>query len=365
MILHHISDANEWHITEGLTIPLPCITYAKGEGIKVIMSNRFEHGHTAVDRYVLDHGRLLRIEDKSFPMGEVHLASSHFAHKEIKVGSKVNKETGEEEDIMGERTLICHGGQVYVAYRHNIFDHGFNYGWYDFSITKNVATLFLVAIIMFWVFLAVAATYRSRAGMAPTGLQNFMEPLIMFVRDDIAVANIGEEKADKYVPYLMTAFFFIWIANLIGQIPFIGNPNLTGNIAVTLFLSLVTFFITQFAGTKTYWSHVFTAPGSPGFVKPILIPIEILGIFTKPFALMIRLFANITAGHIIVLSLTALIFVFGNAGESMGGSLGGAAIAIPFVLFISLIELLVAFLQAFIFTMLSALFIGLALEDHH
>ena len=167
------------------------------------------------------------------------------------------------------------------------------------------------------------------------------------------------------MPYLLSMFFFIWLNNLLGLLP--GAANVTGNISITLVLALFTFVMTNLNGNKYYWGHVFNTPGVPRWLSPIMVPVELLGLLTKPFALMIRLFANITAGHIIIMSLISLVFVFGNLGQSLGGSIAGAALAVPFVIFMGLIELLVAFLQAFIFTMLSALFIGLATEshDHH
>lgn len=348
MILHHIADANEWEIWHGATVPLPCIAWVKGEGLKVFLSSKLEHGHRAYDGFIMNHGRLMRVEEDGFPSGKVDLHNDgHFL---------TDEETG--------KALLCYEGQVFHAGRHDLVRDGFAYPWFDFSITKNVATVFLVAIIMLWIFLAVAAAYRRRAGLEPRGLQAFMEPIFTFVRDEIAEPNLGKN-ADRFLPYLMTVFFFIWIGNMLGQLPFIANPNLTGNITVTMGLALLTFVLTNVSGTKHYWHHLLTAPGTPGFVKPILIPLEIFGLFTKPFALMVRLFANISAGHIIVLSLTALVFVFGNLGESLPGSMAGAAVAIPFTLFMGLIELLVAFLQAFIFTMLSALFIGMALDEGH
>lgn len=343
MIMHHIADANEWHLAGDFSIPLPVIVYSKDNGLNIFMSSKFEHGHVAHNGYVLDHGRVKKVQSEAFPKGTVHIEGVHHKH--------IHTEGGEDVEM----SVAHYEGAEYEVSRS---------GFLDISITKNVAGLLIAALIMCWLFLTVAKAYKKREGKAPSGLQSFMEPLILFVRDDIARPNLGKH-ADKYMPYIMGVFFFIWIGNLLGLIPFIGNPNLTGNIAVTAALASFTLLITNFSGNKEYWGHIFNPPGAPLFVKIILIPIEIVGILTKPFALMVRLFANITAGHIIVLSLVSLIFVFGNAGQSMGGSAAGAALAVPFVLFMSLIELLVAFLQAFIFAMLSALFIGLAIEEHH
>ena len=213
---------------------------------------------------------------------------------------------------------------------------------------------------MIIIFGSVAHSYKTRVGKAPKGLQSALEPIILFVRDDIAIPQLGH-KYTKYMPYLLTVFFFVWINNLLGLIPiFPGGSNLTGNIAVTMMLALCTFFITTFSGNKSYWGHIFNTPGVPWWLKfpiPLMPLVEFIGIFTKPIALMIRLFANITAGHILVLSLVSLIII-------LKSSLVGL-IAIPFSVFISLIELLVGFLQAFIFTILSALFIGMAVEEHH
>jgi F-type H+-transporting ATPase subunit a len=347
MIMHHIGDANEWEITHGFTLPLPCIPYVKGKGFQFFMSSKLKHGEVAYNGFIMDHGRLMMINEADFPMGEIQLDNGgHFSH-----------------DADGN-TLLCYNNQVYHAGRHSLSKTGFSFQWLDFSITKNVTTMLLVAIIMMWIFFAVAASYKKRAGMAPSGLQNFMEPLIQFVRDDVVEPNLGD-KTDKYLPYIMAVFFFIWIGNMLGQLPFIANPNLTGNITITMALALITFFLTNISGNKAYWSHIFVVPGTPIAVRPLLIVIEVAGVFIKPFALMVRLFANITAGHIIILSLTSLIFVFGNLGESIGGAVGGVALAVPFGIFMGLIELLVAFLQAFIFAILSSLFIGMAVEDHH
>jgi len=193
-------------------------------------------------------------------------------------------------------------------------------------------------------------------------LQSLIEPMVVFVRDEVAKPGIGP-KYERYLPYIMTIFFFILVLNLLGLIPvFPGGANVTGNIAFTLVMAFVAMIVINFSGNKGYWKHILLP--QPYFLWPIMFPVELLGIFTKPIALMIRLFANMVAGHIIVLSLICLIFVFGNAGKSVGGSIAGSAIAIPFTLFISCIEVLVAFIQAFIFSMLTSVFIGMAVEEH-
>lgn len=224
---------------------------------------------------------------------------------------------------------------------------------YDFSITKNVFSMFLASIILLLLFGGLAKSYRK--GAIPTGFGRVLEPLVIYVRDDIAIPNIGEKKHRKFMGFLLTVFFFIWVLNLMGMTPL--GVNVTGNIAVTACLALFTYLITQFSANKDYWKHIFWMPGVPVLMKIVLIPIELLGTLTKPFALMVRLFANITAGHVVIMSLIAMIFIGKNLAVD-------APISIFLTLFISVIELLVAFLQAYIFTMLSALFIGLAVEEH-
>lgn len=234
----------------------------------------------------------------------------------------------------------------------------------DLSITKNVFTMLLAAVILIFVFLSVAKAYATNKGKAPKGLQAVIEPLFVFIRDEVAKPGIGV-KYEGYMPYIMTIFFFILTLNLLGLMPvFPGGANVTGNISFTLVLAIVAFFAINISGTKHYWGHIFWMPGVAVPMKIFLAVIEVIGVFTKPVALMIRLFANMTAGHIIVLSLISLIFVFGKAGASLAGSGLGATIAVPFTLFISCIEVLVAFIQAFIFAMLTSVFIGMALEDH-
>lgn len=236
----------------------------------------------------------------------------------------------------------------------------------DLSFTRHLLFMLIGStLLLVW---ATAMTRRYRAGTgrtsAPRGkLQNAFEMLVQFVRTDIAQPNIGE-KADKFVPYLLTAFFFILILNFLGLLPF--GATATANIAVTAVLALFTFFATNLFASKDYWKHIFWPPGVPTFVKPILIPVEVMGLFTKPFALAIRLFANMTAGHLVILNLIGLIFVFSRLFGT-GAGLGVAPVSVAMALFIYLLEILVAFLQAYVFTMLSAIFIGMAVasHDHH
>jgi F-type H+-transporting ATPase subunit a len=225
----------------------------------------------------------------------------------------------------------------------------------DFSITKNVFSMLMSALVLFFLFFTVARSYKKN-NLAPKGLAGFLEPLVTFVRDEIAIPNIGKKQYAKYMPYLLTIFFFIWINNLIGLIPFFPfSSNLTGNIYFTFVLALITFIVTTLSGNKDYWKHILLPP-VPKALYPIMIPVEIIGMLTKPFALMIRLFANITAGHIIILSLVSLIFIFKTVAV--------APISGAFVLFMSVLEMLVAALQAYVFTLLSALFIGQAVAEH-
>ncbi len=233
----------------------------------------------------------------------------------------------------------------------------------DFSVTRHLFFMVLGSLILLVMALRMAGKYKRGIGArtAPRGRgQNAFETLVLFVRDEIARPNIGS-KADRFVPYLLTAFFFILVLNLLGLVPF--SATATANISVTAVLALFTFFITQIFASKDHWKHVFWPPGVPTFVKPILIPVEILGLFTKPFALAIRLFANMTAGHLVILSLIGLIFTFGKLFGA-GAGYGVAPVSIAFSLFIYCLELLVAFLQAYVFTMLSAIFIGMAVAEH-
>ena len=237
---------------------------------------------------------------------------------------------------------------------------------FDLSITKTVASVFISIIFILLIFTSVARSYKRNTGKPPRGLQSMLEPIIIFVRDDIAKSSIGEKKYEKFMPFLLTVFFFILINNLMGLVPFFpGGVNVTGNIAVTLTLALFTFIITNFSGNKSYWMHVFNTPGVPWWLKipiPLMPIIELVGMITKPFVLTVRLFANISAGHIIVLGFMSLIFIFGKMNLGMG--YGVSVLSVLFAVFMSMLEILVAFLQAYVFTLLSALYFGMAVEEH-
>jgi F-type H+-transporting ATPase subunit a len=214
--------------------------------------------------------------------------------------------------------------------------------------------IMVVALLMFWMFSSMARSYRSGNGL-PSGVGRFLEPIVLYIKNDIAIPNIGEKHYRKYMSYLLTVFFFVWIVNLFGLTPL--GVNVTNNIAVTFCLAIITYLITTFTAKKDYWMHIFWMPGVPAPMKLVLAPIELLGTVIKPFSLMIRLYANITAGHIVMMSIIGLMFIFKNW---VGSSL---SFFLAFVL--SILELLVAALQAYIFTMLSALYFGSASEEHH
>ncbi len=317
IIMEHIADAHGWHLWGHTELPLPVILYNAERGLTVFMSSHFDHGHSAYAGYMLHEGKVVAVNEMD--PTDAHLAT---------VNEELTKATT------------------------------------DISITKNVATMFITLILMMVIFTNVANAYtRKRKGLAPTGLQNAIEPIILFMRDEVIKPSIGH-KYEKFLPYLLTVFFFIWIANLLGLIPvFPGGANLTGNISIAMTLALFTFVIVSFSANKYYWEHVFMMPGVPKPILLLLTPIEILGVFLRPFVLMIRLFANITAGHIIALSFFCLIFIFGENGPGVG--LAVSPLSLVFTVFMTTLELLVAFLQAYVFTMLSAVYIGAAVEEHH
>lgn len=360
-VMNHIADANEFHVWYGVHIPLPCMLYAPGEGWTTMMSSKFEHGHKAVDGYVLNHGRVNRVADPSFPKGEVHIEG--ITHQKEKVVL-----AGKEKEV--EVYYATFEGKSFKLDKPSTLDGGVLGGgltsFYDFSITKNVFTMILATLLLFIVFMSVARGYKRNAGKAPTGIQAFFEVFFVFIRDEVSIPMIGKKHYERFQPFIMSLFFFILFINLMGLIPFFpGSANVTGNLAVTLTLAVFTFIVVNINGNKHYWQHIFWMPGIPAWVKLILTPVEILGVFIKPFSLMIRLFANISAGHIIILSLIGLIFLFGNNGESVGGAVAGGVIGGLFTAFMNLIELLVAFLQAFIFSILTASYIGSAIDEGH
>lgn len=291
VIIEHVKDSHVWHFTESVVLPLPVIVYTSEDGLKVFSSGKFFEHHQAV------------------PYGDYKLEHEHIYYKDKPV--------------------------------------------LDLSITKNVLMLFINAGLMLLIFVTAARAYGKRKGLAPKGVQSFMEPVILFVKDEIVKPNIGP-KYWKFLPYLLTLFFFIFLGNLLGLLP--GAANLTGNIAVTACLAFLTFIITNVNGNKDYWMHILWTPGVPLPLRIIILPVEIIGIFTKPFALTVRLFVAITAGHIVLLALTSLTFIFQSWSVGIATSLVN--------LFISLIELLVAAIQAYVFTMFTSLYIGQAVAEH-
>jgi F-type H+-transporting ATPase subunit a len=311
-LFDHIKDAHDWHIVtighKHISIPLPVILYSKSTGLHIFMSGKFEHGHAVYKGFRLETA-----------------------------GDNKNK-------------IFEADGSMPL----------------DISITKNVAAMFFGLVILFWVFLSIGKAYRKNPLSPPKGMQSLFEPIIIFLRDELIKPSIGP-KYERYMPYLLTIFFFIWFNNMLGLVPIPpGGANLTGNIAVTMVLALFTFLITNFSGNLNYWKHIFNTPGVPVWLKlpiPLMPFVETLGLITKPLVLMIRLFANITAGHFIVLGFISLIYIFGEM--STGLAYGVSVVSVAFNVFMTFLELLVAFIQAFVFTFLSSIYIGMAVEEHH
>jgi len=307
VIFGHVKDAHEFHFltyknNDGeeheVNIPLPVILYSPQKGFSVFMSSALRHGQIA-DGYKLEEGKIASVDPS------------------VKV--------------------------------------------YDISLSRNVVQMIIALILFVWLMLSIAKKYKKGSGTtsAPSGAQNAIEIVIEFIADQVGKPYLGKRYV-KYMPYLLTIFFFILINTFFGLIP--GSANVTGNIAFTMILALISFVVIMFSTNKHYWMHIIN-PNVPLGVKIILIPVEILGIFTKPFALMIRLFANMLAGHIIIICLISMIFIFGALNKWIG--LGFAPVSLAFSIFIYLIEILVAFIQAFIFTNLTAVFIGQAMEGSH
>jgi F-type H+-transporting ATPase subunit a len=330
MIVHHIQDSHEWHLFSlgetHISIPLPVILITPN-GLDVFLSSELHHAKKVEHKHEGEHTKAEK--DK----------------KEAKPHQVMLLERGNNKyHISHDKITMADGKDVF-----------------DLSITKNVASMMLSVLLLWLVFTTVAKGYKKNAGKAPRGLQSFFEVIVVFVRDEIAKKNIGHNY-EKYLPYLLTLFFFIWFNNLLGLIP--GGANVTGNIAVTLVLAFLTFLITVFNAKSAFWGHIFAPPGVPKPLYVILVPIEFIGIFTKPFSLMVRLFANIMAGHVIILSLLSLIFIFGGMfGAGVGFAV--APVSIAFSTAMMGLELFVAILQAYVFTMLTSMYIGQAIEEHH
>ena len=332
VIMEHVSDGHEFHfaIVGGyhVTIPLPVFLYSGKKGFSVFISSAFDHGKTAHDGY--------RLLDDDF-IEEHHL--------------------NEVKDAKGNPVFFV--GKIYAVDANGMPDQ--HVSVFNFSMTRNVVQVLISLIILTWIMIGIARQYAKGTGVktAPTGFQNMIEPVITFVRDEVGKPNLGD-RYEKYMPYLLTVFFFILINSLIGLIP--GTANVTGNIAFTAMLGIFSFILIMFSSNKHYWGHVFNPP-VPFGIKFIMVPIEIMSIFTKPFALIIRLFANMISGHIIILSFIMLIFIFGAMNTALGWVT--SPLFVLFSVFIYLLELLVAFIQAFIFANLTAIFIGEAFAGGH
>ncbi|TKG90116.1 ATP synthase F0 subunit A [Puteibacter caeruleilacunae] len=321
-VMHHISDSYDWHIMsigeKHISIPLPIIVYSKTKGLNCFLSSRFDHGHSSFNGF--------KIEENGTNKGKI---------VEV-IGNTMNTDNTAELP-------------------------------WDLSITKTVAGIMVSVVLMLMIFISAGKAAQRNKGKAPTGIQNFVEPVILFLRDDVAKPAIGEDKYQRYMPYLLTIFFFILINNLLGLIPiFPFGANVTGNISVTLALALFTFIVTTVSGNKHYWKEIIN-PDVPTLLKipiPLMPLIEFIGMLIKPVVLMIRLFANMMAGHMIISIFVALIFIFANLfGPTVAYSV--APFSILFGVFMTLLDVLVSFIQAYVFVFLSAIYIGMATSEHH
>jgi F-type H+-transporting ATPase subunit a len=323
VIIGHMLDTYGWHLFDigkhNISIPLPVILFYNGR-MYTFFSSKFHHGHSA--------------------------------HKGFRIST--------DGPSKGRVIRVLEDGITPDPHASFIL---------DLSITKNVFAIFIASALICFIFISAAKSYRSVSGAnLPSRMGSLLEPVIIFIRDQIAIGAIGHKHHERYLPYLLTLFFFIFFNNLLGLIPFFpGGANITGNISVTLVLALFTFFTTQLFANKGYWRHIFNTPGVPFWLKlpiPLMPVIELVGVIIKPFVLMIRLFANIMAGHMILLGFVSLIFILGNVNHFLG--YGIAPLSVLFLIFMNFLELLVAFIQAYVFTLFSALFFGLAVpEEHH
>lgn len=315
-IFSHVADAHSIHIVGDVSIPLPVIAYKAGEGLSVFSSSHFGH----------------HFHEQTGADGKPVMISESYNGFYLERGIK-------------EKLKAVDGSRVI-----------------DLSVTKNVVCMLISIVIILGLFVSMGNKYKRKGAMtAPTGMQNALEPIITFIRDEVAKPSIGRHYA-RFMPLLLSIFFFIWINNMMGLLPF--GFNFTGNIAVTLSLAFVSFVVMIASGNKHFWSHLFNPPGVPFAVKIILVLIEVISLFIKPIALTIRLFANMLAGHIIILMVIMLIFIFSMA-MSTGVGIGFTPVSLLFALFMFALELLVAAIQAFIFANLTAVFIGQAVEEPH
>lgn len=323
-VIDHVLDAYDWHITsfgdKHISIPLPIIVYSRhpelheGKAFHVFMSSKFHHGHSDYKGFRISH-------------------SEEFEGKIVE--------------------LDAHGHEIGRPI--------------DISITKTVAGILFSVVVLFWLLFSMAALAKKNEGLPPTGVQNLLEPVVIFIRDEVAKPAIGEHKYERFMPFLLTLFFFILINNLMGLIPIPPfGANVTGNIGVTMVLALFTFFMTNISGNRHYWKEIFN-PDVPTWLKfpiPLMPIVEIAGMITKPFVLMVRLFANMMAGHLIVTVFLSLIFIFANLVGNWAG-LAVSPLSMAFSVFILLLDVLVSFIQAYVFTLLSALYFGMATSEHH
>jgi F-type H+-transporting ATPase subunit a len=325
VILEHVGDGHEFHFwtfnSKPVAIPLPVILYSPQRGWDFFMFSRLEHGEVIYDKYrVLTDEYIERnkLDEKVYTPGKI--------------------------------VAVDDAGNLDPAVK-----------VYDLSLGRNAVQMLISVILLIWILTSVAGKYKKGQGVksAPDGFQNVIEPVVIFIRDEVGKANLGD-RYEKYMPFLLTIFFFILFNSLIGLLP--GTANVTGNIAFTAMLGILAFIVIMFSTGKHYWLHIVNPP-VPLAVKPIMWPVELMGIFTKPFALIIRLFANMISGHIIILSFIILIFIFGAMNTALGW--GTSPFFILLAVFIYLIEILVAFIQSYIFVNLTALFIGQAFEGGH